>query len=30
MQEVLRVTATDATLALIEKLQAKHGPLMFH
>ena len=30
MEEVLRVTATDATLALIDKLQGKHGPLMFH
>lgn len=28
--EVLRVTATDATLALIATLQGKHGPLMFH
>lgn len=28
--EVLRVTATDAALALIATLQAKHGPLMFH
>ena len=28
--EVLRVTATDAAVALIEKLRAKHGPLMFH
>lgn len=27
---VLRVTATDAAVALIEKLRAKHGPLMFH
>ena len=27
---VLRVTATDAALALIAKLEAKHGPLMFH
>ena len=27
---VLRVTATDAALALIERLQVKHGPLMFH
>ena len=29
-ETVLRVTATDATLALITTLQAKHGPLMFH
>ncbi len=27
---VARVTATDAALALIEKLKAIHGPLMFH
>ena len=27
---VLRVTATDAALELIELLQSKHGPLMFH
>jgi uncharacterized protein (DUF779 family) len=27
---VLRVTATDAALDLIERLRAKHGPLMFH
>ncbi|QTD39892.1 DUF779 domain-containing protein [Sporosarcina sp. Te-1] len=25
-----RVLATDAALELIEKLKAKHGPLMFH
>ena len=25
-----RIIATDAALALIEKLQAMHGPLMFH
>lgn len=25
-----RVIATEAALALIEKLKAKHGPLMFH
>ena len=25
-----RVVATDATLALIERLKAKHGDLMFH
>ena len=29
-KEVLRVTATEATLALIDTLRAKHGPLMFH
>jgi len=28
--EVLRVTATDAALALIERLSAEHGPLLFH
>ena len=28
--EVLRVTATDAALALIDDLAARHGPLMFH
>ena len=28
--EVLRVTATDAALALTDRLAAKHGPLMFH
>ncbi|WP_407051151.1 DUF779 domain-containing protein [Methyloraptor flagellatus] len=27
---VERVTATDAALALIAKLAARHGPLMFH
>ena len=30
MTTVLRVLATDATLALIARLKAKHGPLMFH
>lgn len=25
-----RVVASDATLELIERLKAKHGPLMFH
>ncbi len=30
MEEVLRVTATDAALALIDTLHTKHGPLMFH
>jgi len=29
-EDVLRVTATDAALALIDKLRAKHGALMFH
>ena len=28
--EVLRVTATPAAIELITKLEAKHGPLMFH
>ena len=28
--DVLRVTATDAALALIDTLRTKHGPLMFH
>jgi uncharacterized protein (DUF779 family) len=27
---VARVIATDAALALIEQLRARHGPLMFH
>ena len=27
---VQRVTATDAAIALIAKLAARHGPLMFH
>jgi uncharacterized protein (DUF779 family) len=27
---VARVLATDAAVALIERLRAKHGPLMFH
>ncbi|MBL8251790.1 MAG: DUF779 domain-containing protein [Candidatus Competibacter sp.] len=30
MTTVPRVLATDATLELIERLKAKHGPLMFH
>ena len=30
MNEVTRVTATDAALQLIERLQTKHGPLLFH
>ena len=29
-EEVLRVTATEAAVALIATLRAKHGPLMFH
>ena len=29
-EDVLRVTATDAAIALIGKLREKHGPLMFH
>ncbi len=29
-EQVLRVTATESALALIELLRAKHGPLMFH
>ncbi|CAN5906617.1 DUF779 domain-containing protein [soil metagenome] len=29
-EEVLRVTATEAALALIEKVRTKHGPVMFH
>jgi uncharacterized protein len=29
-EEVLRVTATEAALALIGTLASKHGPLMFH
>jgi uncharacterized protein (DUF779 family) len=28
--EVLRVTATEAAIALIDRLRSKHGPLMFH
>lgn len=28
--EIKRVIATEAALQLIEKLKAKHGPLMFH
>ena len=28
--DVLRVTASDAALALIDRLAARHGPLMFH
>jgi hypothetical protein len=30
MTDVTRVSATDATLRLIERLQAKHGLLLFH
>ncbi len=30
MSDVARVSATPATLALIAKLQAVHGPLLFH
>ncbi|WP_400163396.1 DUF779 domain-containing protein [Brevibacillus sp. TJ4] len=30
MATVQKVLATDAALALIERLKAKHGPLMFH
>jgi uncharacterized protein len=30
MNEEPKVIATDAALALIEKLKAKYGPLMFH
>ncbi len=29
-EQVLRVTATEAAVALIDTLRAKHGPLMFH
>jgi uncharacterized protein len=29
-ERVLRVIATDAALALIDKLRARHGDLMFH
>jgi len=28
--ELERVTATDAAIALIRELQARHGPIMFH
>jgi len=28
--EIKRVTATEAAVALINKLRSKHGPLMFH
>ncbi len=30
MNTVTRVSATDAALQLIERLRAKHGPLLFH
>ena len=30
MNDVTRVSATDAALQLIERLRAKHGPLLFH
>jgi uncharacterized protein (DUF779 family) len=30
LSSVQRVIATDAALALIEKLKQKHGPVMFH
>ena len=30
MQAPLRVLATERTLALIERLRMRHGPLMFH
>jgi uncharacterized protein (DUF779 family) len=30
MEKVKRVTATPAALELIARLQAEHGPLMFH
>jgi len=29
-EEVTRVSATDAALALLARLAVKHGPLMFH
>ncbi len=29
-EEVLRVTATEAAVRLIEELREQHGPLMFH
>lgn len=29
-ETVARVVATEAALALIERLRARHGPLMFH
>ncbi len=30
MNDVTRVSATDAALKLIERLHEKHGPLLFH
>lgn len=30
IETVARVVATDATLALLDELKARHGPLMFH
>lgn len=30
MDKVKRVTATEAAVQLIEKLRARHGPVMFH
>ncbi len=30
MEHVTRVDATPAALELMERLRAKHGPLMFH
>ena len=30
MATVAQVVATDATLALLEELKGRHGPLMFH
>ncbi len=30
MSDVLRVSATESALALIAKLEAMHGPLVFH
>jgi uncharacterized protein (DUF779 family) len=30
MLDIQKVIATEAALALIERLKAKHGPLMFH
>ena len=30
IETVPQVVATDATLALLDELKARHGPLMFH
>ena len=30
MDDVTQVSATEAALALIDRLRAKHGPVMFH